>query len=66
MILVAAKAPFIAPLTFLAETGTRVGEAKWLTWKDVDFARRLIHIRPKEGFALSIASLRNAYSYRSA
>jgi integrase len=50
LILAAAKAPFIAPLTFLAETGTRVGEAKWLTWEDVDFARRLIHIRPKEGW----------------
>lgn len=49
-ILAGSKTPFTAPLTFLAETGTRVGEAKWLTWEDVDFVRRLIHIRPKEGW----------------
>ena len=30
--------------------GVRVGEAKWLTWDDVDFEHRLIHIRPKEGW----------------
>ena len=49
-ILAATKVPHTAPLTFLAETGARVGEAKWLTWEDVDFERRLIHIRPKKGW----------------
>ena len=47
-ILEAAKPPHLAALIFLAETGTRVGEAKWLTWDDVDLDRRLIHIRPKD------------------
>lgn len=49
-ILAAAKPPHQSPLTFLAETGARVGEAKWLTWDDVDLAGRRIHIRPKEGW----------------
>ena len=49
-ILAAATPPHHAPLVFLAETGARVGEAKWLTWDDVDFEHRLIHIRPKEGW----------------
>lgn len=45
-----AKPPNEAPLIFLSDTGTRVGEAKWLTWPDLDFERRLIHIRPKDGW----------------
>jgi len=49
-ILAVAKPPYDLPLIFLAETGARVGEAKWLTWDDVDLARRLVHIRPKEGW----------------
>jgi integrase len=49
-ILAAATPPHQAPLVFLAETGARVGEAKWLTWEDVDFERRLIHIRAKAGW----------------
>ena len=49
-ILAAATPPHQAPLVFLAETGARVGEAKWLTWDDVDFEHRLIYIRPKEGW----------------
>ena len=49
-ILAATTPPHQAPLVFLAETGARVGEAKWLTWDDVDFEHRLIHIRPKEGW----------------
>jgi integrase len=49
-ILAAATPPHQAPLIFLAETGARVGEAKWLSWDDVDFDHRLIHLRPKEGW----------------
>lgn len=48
LILAEATSPHLEPLTFLAETGTRAGEAKWLTWDDVDLDRRLIHIRPKD------------------
>jgi integrase len=50
-ILQAAEMPHRAVLTFLAETGTRVGEAKWLTWEDIDIERRLVHIRPKVGWS---------------
>lgn len=35
-------------LTVLADTGARVGEIKWLTWEDIDFERRLLHIRSKD------------------
>lgn len=49
-ILANTKPPYESPLIFLAETGTRVGEAKWLTHDDVDLERRLIHIRPKDGW----------------
>src|SRR5512145_996684 len=35
---------------FLADTGTRIGEARWLTWEDVDFINKVIHIRPKDGW----------------
>jgi integrase len=34
----------------LSETGLRVGEAKWLTWEDVDFDKNVIHIRGKDGW----------------
>jgi integrase len=37
-------------LLILAETGMRVGEAKWLTWEDVDLERNIIHVRAKEGW----------------
>ena len=36
--------------TFLRETGCRAGEGKHLTWDDVDFRRRVIHIRPKDSW----------------
>jgi len=49
-IVAGSEPPHRDPLIFLAETGARVGEAKWLTWQDVDFQRKLIHIRPKEGW----------------
>ncbi len=37
-------------LTVLAETGMRIGEAKWLTWQDVDLDRNVVHIRAKDGW----------------
>jgi integrase len=51
-ILAVTELPHKSALTMLAETGMRVGEAKWLTWEDVDFdrGRGLLHIRPKEGW----------------
>jgi len=49
-ILTSAQSPHREPLVFLAETGARVGEAKWLTWDDIDCVHRLVHIRPKEGW----------------
>ncbi len=36
--------------TFLAYTGTRIGEALHLQWNDVDFQNGVIHIRAKEGW----------------
>ncbi len=32
---------------FLAETGTRINEARHLEWPDVDWKQNVIHIRPK-------------------
>jgi integrase/recombinase XerD len=49
-ILNATSAKYRALLHFLADTGTRIGEARWLTWDDVDFENKVIHIRPKEGW----------------
>ena len=31
---------------FLSRTGLRIGEARFLTWDDVDFERKVINIRP--------------------
>jgi integrase len=47
-ILAAAPATYCDALTLLADTGMRVGELEHMTWKDVDFAKNLIHVRPKE------------------
>jgi integrase len=35
---------------FLADTGTRIGEARWLTWDDIDLINKVVHIRAKEGW----------------
>src|ERR1051326_2624846 len=35
-------------LTILAETGLRFGELAWLTWADVDFDAKVVHVRPKD------------------
>jgi integrase len=35
---------------FLADTGTRIGEARWLTWDDVDLANKVVRIQSKEGW----------------
>ena len=34
--------------TCLRETGCRAGEAKYLTWDDIDYEQKLLHIRPKD------------------
>lgn len=48
MILKAANTKYGALFHFLADTGTRIGEARWLTWDDVNFENKVIHIRAKE------------------
>ncbi|MFO0918108.1 MAG: tyrosine-type recombinase/integrase [Planctomycetaceae bacterium] len=37
-------------LLFLRDTGCRVGEAKFLTWDDVDLDEKVVHIREKKGW----------------
>jgi integrase len=49
-ILDAAKEPQQSLLVVLAETGMRIGEAKWLEWDDVLFEQNAIVIRPKAGW----------------
>ena len=49
-ILKAASTKYRALFHFLADTGTRIGEARWLTWDDINFENNVIHIRPKEGW----------------
>jgi integrase len=49
-ILKATSSRYQALFHFLADTGTRIGEACWLTWDDVDLKNNVIHIRPKEGW----------------
>lgn len=44
--------------TFLAETGMRIGELRWLTWDDVDLKQRLIHIRPKDDWTTKTGNVR--------
>ncbi len=36
--------------TILADTGFRIGEVQFLTWKDVDCENNLLHVRAKEGW----------------
>ena len=48
MILEASGEPYRSLFEVLAFSGMRIGEAVWLTWDDVDFARGFIHIRPKD------------------
>jgi integrase len=49
--IVAAASPAYRPLfQFLADTGTRIGEAVWLQWADVDFENGDARIRAKEGW----------------
>lgn len=49
-ILKAASPRYRALFQFLADTGTRIGEACWLTWDDVDLDNKVIHIRAKDGW----------------
>ncbi len=46
-ILSASPPTYRALLTFLAETGSRINEARHLEWPDVDWKQNVIHIRPK-------------------
>ncbi|HWL10742.1 MAG TPA: site-specific integrase [Planctomicrobium sp.] len=45
--------------TFLAETGVRIGEAKWLTWNDIDLERGVVHIRSKDGWRTKTGNIRS-------
>tara|TARA_R110002167_G_C12678008_1_gene651253 strand:+ start:1377 stop:2381 length:1005 start_codon:yes stop_codon:yes gene_type:complete len=49
-IIVAAEGTLKIIFILLADTGMRIGELEWLTWLDLDFHERLIHIRPKDGW----------------
>ena len=49
-ILAAARAPHADTFLLLAETGLRIGEAKWLAWNDVDLVANVIHVRAKPGW----------------
>jgi integrase len=49
-ILQAASAHYRPLFQFLADTGTRVGEGRWLVWCDVEFGNNVVHIRPKDGW----------------
>ena len=46
----AAKDPQQSLFLLLAETGMRIGEAKWLEWDDILFEQNVILIRPKVGW----------------
>ena len=45
--------------TLLTETGMRIGELQWLTWDDIDFAQKLIHIHPKDGWTTKTGNARS-------
>ncbi|NOZ20115.1 MAG: site-specific integrase [Planctomycetes bacterium] len=45
-----AAEPFNVIYLVLAYSGLRIGELKWLRWKDVDFDRNVIIVREKEGW----------------
>ena len=47
-IIAASREPQRSIFIVLANTGARIGEIKWLTWKDVDFRNNRLHIRPKD------------------
>jgi integrase len=49
-IIAAASTKYQALYHFLADTGTRIGEARWLTWGDVNFEKKVVHIRSKDGW----------------
>jgi len=49
-ILAAAAEPHRSVLRLLAETGLRIGELKHLTWDDIDFLRRVLLVREKDGW----------------
>ena len=49
-IVAASPSTYHSYFLFLRETGCRAGEAKFLTWKDVDLESGFVHIRPKKGW----------------
>ena len=44
---------------FLAETGLRIGELRWLTWDDVELKQGLIHVRPKDDWTTKTGNVRS-------
>jgi len=47
-ILAATSPRYRSLFQFLADTGTRIGEARWMTWADIDLENRVTYIRPKD------------------
>src|SRR3954464_8020489 len=45
-ILAAASPRYRSLYHFLADTGVRIGEARWLSWADIDLENRVGHIGP--------------------
>jgi integrase len=42
-----AKSPYHSLYSLLGWTGLRIGEAKHLSWDDIDFEQRVVHVREK-------------------
>lgn len=49
-LLAVAKGAWNTLVRLMARCGLRLGEAVWLTWEDVDFSRRRVHVVSKDGW----------------